>query len=1048
MIVCILLFSGCVVQKKEDKLKFKKIEITGGLLTPVFSSDNYEYTLYFEKNVNQIILGYEMEDGYEANIEQGEKYIYDGEEIKLYVKNGAEKGKEYIIKCKENKETLFKKFSLKSGDKVYNGLINENEIIVDIPDDIDLTKLKAEYETTGTGVEVFINQEKQISGVNENSYIKDIVYTLKDKSGYEKNYCIKIATSINNIDGYIYNKNEDMIKWFTLFVKSGEVYEDGFMMGENYVGDFYKKVEHYELNGETLIKKEKEEYIPTGKKIYIKVSFEIYDKFKIQKVGTPELKLGDKIKLEAYSPQIFKVNLDENSSYTTKLINGNLGYSMNLYDKTMNLLYKENIGASAKEINYYNLNKGEYYIRLETGIGNVGIELKFDKSSNFKEIIDGDTLNINTGDSINYNFKSKLDKECYYIFEHNMAVVDESNSYFIYSNERIFNKNSDNTNYDYKYRNKFTNLIKSDENQNYYITIPNVINNRDISVKMKKINLETLEKDGNSHKIELSSTLHSNFYKLDLKLGKTYIIKVIDKNIDINLSNTEVLSYIYTMSNIDFGEELTKSGGKTVITPNKDETYFLSVLNKNYGGNITVNIKEIDNSSYVENGGFKIVNSWGIGSWEHVNDGFYYVTYQAAKNMGRVYVLEPDTSYNPILLAVLNISGERKNTSIEISNGEITKEIKFGRSNTSTAGTLPNNNFVVDLTEFYYSGKSIKLSVNNGEIKGERAINYFALELYNGKELIKKKVCSILPLEKEPLVCTISLADILLDKRINRRLNQNNVGIIRYKADNQVKKESFCGKNKEYKEISIYNKDFNRGTGLIVDESRENNNKNIFKMDSKKIINIKTIRNTLSSKVDLSATKYFPPIGNQLKQGSCVAWSMAYYITTYNYAKERNIDLTGVQFDSGKNIFSANNNYIISPAFIYNLGNNGLDSGMVADDAFELMSEFGSCSWEKQPYKENDYYTLGSEEAWRDALKQKAFSYRYMGYIDVKDDTDIEAMKKLLSDGYMLSYGINSYQFLDLNSEDILTSIYFDNIHINHMNTIVGYNDEIIGKIK
>lgn len=65
--------------KKEDKLKFKKIEITGGLLTPVFSSDNYEYTLYFEKNVNQIILGYEMEDGYEANIEQGEKYIYDGE---------------------------------------------------------------------------------------------------------------------------------------------------------------------------------------------------------------------------------------------------------------------------------------------------------------------------------------------------------------------------------------------------------------------------------------------------------------------------------------------------------------------------------------------------------------------------------------------------------------------------------------------------------------------------------------------------------------------------------------------------------------------------------------------------------------------------------------------------------------------------------------------------------------------------------------------------------------------------------------------------------
>ena len=45
---------------------------------------------------------------------------------------------------------------------------------------------------------------------------------------------------------------------------------------------------------------------------------------------------------------------------------------------------------------------------------------------------------------------------------------------------------------------------------------------------------------------------------------------------------------------------------------------------------------------------------------------------------------------------------------------------------------------------------------------------------------------------------------------------------------------------------------------------------------------------------DNSATNWFPPIGNQGSEGSCVSWACGYYTKTFQEAKEHNWNLFGM----------------------------------------------------------------------------------------------------------------------------------------------------------
>ena len=103
----------------------------------------------------------------------------------------------------------------------------------------------------------------------------------------------------------------------------------------------------------------------------------------------------------------------------------------------------------------------------------------------------------------------------------------------------------------------------------------------------------------------------------------------------------------------------------------------------------------------------------------------------------------------------------------------------------------------------------------------------------------------------------------------------------------------------------------------------------------------------LPQSVDLS-TK-MPPPGNQGSQNSCVGWSIAYGMKSYQEKTARNWELT-----NGNEL---NKDHIFSPAFIYNQINRGEDNGALFEDAFNLLQTKGVASLSTDPYNDADFKT-------------------------------------------------------------------------------------------
>src|SRR3972149_10524683 len=123
------------------------------------------------------------------------------------------------------------------------------------------------------------------------------------------------------------------------------------------------------------------------------------------------------------------------------------------------------------------------------------------------------------------------------------------------------------------------------------------------------------------------------------------------------------------------------------------------------------------------------------------------------------------------------------------------------------------------------------------------------------------------------------------------------------------------------------------------------------------------------SSFDNSALPWFPPIGNQGAEGSCVAWSVGYYIKTFQEAKEDGWDLSGATWGGtypGYPTVSYQDK-IMSPEFLYHLINNVVDNGASFQDAINLVCSIGVSSWQKMPYSQADHTSWPSEQAWTEA---------------------------------------------------------------------------------
>ena len=175
----------------------------------------------------------------------------------------------------------------------------------------------------------------------------------------------------------------------------------------------------------------------------------------------------------------------------------------------------------------------------------------------------------------------------------------------------------------------------------------------------------------------------------------------------------------------------------------------------------------------------------------------------------------------------------------------------------------------------------------------------------------------------------------------------------------------------------------------------------------------------LPASVDLSDK--MPPVGNQGIQQSCVAWAVAYALTSYQEKQE-----LGQQ-------------YLFSPSFIYNQINNGMNAPTYVTDALNVLSDQGVCELTEMPYNENDWLTKPSATAKEDAKK---FRIDFWRQVNIQDTKEVKAQ---LAAGYPVIIGADvTKEFIDEGYAKKADFIWKDagTSAGGHCMLLVGYNDQ------
>jgi len=200
--------------------------------------------------------------------------------------------------------------------------------------------------------------------------------------------------------------------------------------------------------------------------------------------------------------------------------------------------------------------------------------------------------------------------------------------------------------------------------------------------------------------------------------------------------------------------------------------------------------------------------------------------------------------------------------------------------------------------------------------------------------------------------------------------------------------------------------------------------------------------------VDQTASPWFPPIGDQGQQGSCASFATGYYCKTFQEAKEHSWNLTEARWIGGSNDGNISANYqseVMSPAFIYNLINNGTDGGSTIEAPIQLVSNVGICSWQNMPYYWQDHLRWPSENAWAQAPLYRSNSTFGYQYLYVNSTQGITSLKNWLAADNLAILGIDAYDnMLNLtgtSNQDLFTTDNYINKTADHALAIVGYDD-------
>lgn len=202
---------------------------------------------------------------------------------------------------------------------------------------------------------------------------------------------------------------------------------------------------------------------------------------------------------------------------------------------------------------------------------------------------------------------------------------------------------------------------------------------------------------------------------------------------------------------------------------------------------------------------------------------------------------------------------------------------------------------------------------------------------------------------------------------------------------------------------------------------------------------------SLPSNVDLSTSKYFPPIRNQGALGTCVPFSTVYYQYTYEVAKLNNLD--------AKN----NTKYQYSPQWTSSLLYH--DNWGVKANNFEILKMRGGITMDQMPYSNssdmNNWYN--DEAGMFNALKTRLSSYSDIALkpatpedptpITSNKDEDLNGVKAWLASGHVAGTGSGCFDGVYMATQNgrgrALVAGNMIPGKSGHAITIVGYDDDI-----
>lgn len=208
----------------------------------------------------------------------------------------------------------------------------------------------------------------------------------------------------------------------------------------------------------------------------------------------------------------------------------------------------------------------------------------------------------------------------------------------------------------------------------------------------------------------------------------------------------------------------------------------------------------------------------------------------------------------------------------------------------------------------------------------------------------------------------------------------------------------------------------------------------------------------LPASCDVSQNNSFPPIKDQGSGAlTCGAWAYGYYQATNN--------ISNIRGCNAKNTDGGNDptKYQIQPQWQYTLINGGANNSTYDIDNINALISYGSLNWydyaqAKLGMSDSTWHPESS--LWETALKNKFEGYEY---IELDTETGIENLKKLLLNGYVVSFH-TQYSNRYLPNWSTIASktapgstgpakqqvcYYVRSAAYGHFMTIAGYNDDI-----